>query len=477
MNAPRHFIPAILIILIVASCKSSETKDEWTELFNGKDFTGWKTNETPESFKVVDGVIVANGQRSHLFYVGEGSEPATFKNFEMSLDVMTHHLANSGVYFHTAHQKEGWLNQGYEVQINNSHRGEGDYREVKKGGSLYGIRNLYKAYTKDSVWYNLYFKVEGKHIQIKVNDELVVDYTEPAEPSRAEKTKILSSGTFALQGHDPHSTVHFKNIRLRVLPDTAGSSHPVPATDLFPKMLAYQANHMPFIDFGIHADGPFNVDSAMQAYMKTGVNLGLVVDASKMEKGNENGSMLDFINRYLKYPVFVGVYRQNLAPIDSVNESTRDQFDYTIGNISTFKMRDGQDIDLTKEATIPNKQAFMDDYVKAIADALDKGSLSILSDATLLPTNLQSESDKLWTTERMLKVIESARRNNTAIGIDNRSKLPSIPFLKLAKEKGCLFAPMGLYADGVMHEPLYVYEVIDQCKLDYKDMYIPHNPN
>jgi len=57
---------------------------------------------------------------------------------------------------------------------------------------------------------------------IKINDKTVVDYTEPANAQRPDdmKGRLLSSGTFALQGHDPNSKVYFKNLRVKVLPDT-----------------------------------------------------------------------------------------------------------------------------------------------------------------------------------------------------------------------------------------------------------------
>ena len=116
MNAQRYFPLLLLSFCILMGCTPEQKADEWIELFNGKDLSNWKANESPESFKVVDGVLVANGVRSHLFYVGDGKEPANFKNFELNLDVMTYPLANSGIYFHTAHQKEGWLDQGYEAR-------------------------------------------------------------------------------------------------------------------------------------------------------------------------------------------------------------------------------------------------------------------------------------------------------------------------------------------------------------------------
>jgi hypothetical protein len=469
-----YFFVMLAPLLVLNSCNKERKTDDWINLFNGKDLSHWKANESPESFKVVDGVIVANGVRSHLFYVGDGEEPINFKNFELSLDVQTYPLANSGIYFHTALQKEGWLEQGYELQVNSTHHGEGDYKEVKKSGSLYGVRNLYKAFTKDSVWYNFNLRVAGNHIQIKIDDQLVVDYVEPNHPAQAGAKKNLSSGAFALQGHDPKSTVFFKNIKLKVLPDSPEETFAGKEDETASQILHYQANHIAFIDQHIHADGAFNIDSAMAAFYQTGINLGLVatVDSSK-----NNSQLLSHIRRYSPLPVFLGIYRKDLQSMEAVPATTLSQFDYVIGDITTFKNAKGQMVDVLKTKDIGDKQAFMDDYVKAITEGLDKGGLDIWAIPTLLPEVLSSEYDALWTDERMSKVIDAAHRNNVAIEVYNPSKIPSLSFLKLAKEKGCTFSVGGLFVKNKMSSPDYFFEVIDQCKLDYKDIFIPGNPN
>jgi hypothetical protein len=62
--------------------------------------------------------------------------------------------------------------------------------------------------------------VNGKNITIKVNDKVMVEYTEPDNVERPAEMagRKLSSGTFALQGHDPKSKVLFKNIMVKPLP-------------------------------------------------------------------------------------------------------------------------------------------------------------------------------------------------------------------------------------------------------------------
>jgi len=188
-------------------------EDGWIPLFNGKNLDGWKVNENKETFSVGDGTIVVRGNRSHLFYAGP-VEKANFKNFEFKADVMTQPGANSGIYFHTAYQASGWPKVGYECQVNQSH---GD---PKKTGGLYNVVDVFKAPANDKEWYTQHIIVKGKHIVVKINDKVIVDYTEPEDLERRQPR--LSSGTFALQGHDPRSIVHYKNIMVKPLPDDGG---------------------------------------------------------------------------------------------------------------------------------------------------------------------------------------------------------------------------------------------------------------
>ncbi|MBN1912021.1 MAG: DUF1080 domain-containing protein [Pirellulales bacterium] len=187
--------------------------DGWVSLFNGKDFDGWKKSERPKSIKIQNGVIVLNGKRAHLFYNGPVANH-DFKNFELKVDVKTAPHSNSGVYFHTKFQPEGWPDYGMEVQVNQTHR------DPIKTGSLYNVKNITEPPAKDNVWFNMHILVQDKHVIVKVDGKTVLDYTEPenVEPPKGRPHCHLGHGTFALQAHDPGSTVSFKNIQVKVLP-------------------------------------------------------------------------------------------------------------------------------------------------------------------------------------------------------------------------------------------------------------------
>ena len=205
---------AACYLLFFCTAAGHDTAADWTSLFDGKSFANWKVGANSSTFTIVDGAIVANGPVAHLFYDGDLGKH-NFKNFEFKAEVMTTPGSNSGIYFHTIYQQEGWPAKGYEVQVNNS---QSDWRRT---GSLYGIQDVKEVYVKDNEWYTEYIKVEGKRVIVKLNDKTVVDYTEPDNVKRdkGSEGRVLSSGTFALQGHDPNSKVYFKNIMVKVLPD------------------------------------------------------------------------------------------------------------------------------------------------------------------------------------------------------------------------------------------------------------------
>jgi 3-keto-disaccharide hydrolase len=187
-------------------------EDGWVTIFDGKSLDGWKINERPETWKFEDGSLIAKGDRSHIFFVGD-EKP--FVNFELKVDVKAGPHSNGGIYFHTRFQDEDWPKYGHEAQVNNTYE-----KDPKKTGSLYGIVDVTEQYIPDDTWWTEHVIVRGKHITIKLNDKVVVDHEEPADqPAFSEQfERRLGSGTFALQGHDPESTVYYKNVRVKRLP-------------------------------------------------------------------------------------------------------------------------------------------------------------------------------------------------------------------------------------------------------------------
>jgi hypothetical protein len=137
-----------------------------------------------------------------------------FKDFELKAQVLCKTNSNSGIYFHTQFQDKGWPEKGFEAQVCAN-----GYKDPRKTGSLYAVKDVAEAPAKDDEWFDYHIIVKGKSITTKINDKVVVEWTQPDPwtPPKGMAGRVLGNGTFALQGHDPGSRVEYKNIRVKPL--------------------------------------------------------------------------------------------------------------------------------------------------------------------------------------------------------------------------------------------------------------------
>ena len=203
-------IALALAVTSRARINAAEPEEGFTSLMDGKTFSGWKMpEENKDTWKIEDGAFVAHGNRCHLFYEGDGKP---FKNFHLKVEVMTEPNSNGGIYFHTKYQSDDWPKGGYECQVNNTHT------DWIKTGSLYGICNTGLTAAQDKKWWTQEIIVQGNLVTVLVDGKKVVQYTEPAGAQAGKPfERKLGEGTFALQGHDPGSTIRYKNIRVKRL--------------------------------------------------------------------------------------------------------------------------------------------------------------------------------------------------------------------------------------------------------------------
>jgi 3-keto-disaccharide hydrolase len=178
-------------------------KGGWVAVFNGKDLEGWKIsyggkgNAENSTWKVVDGVIVGEGEVSHLFTPRDD-----YVNFEAKSEIMISDKGNSGFYFRT---KFGpGFPAGYEAQVNATH---GD---PVRTGSVYNHVKIFKQLHKPDEWFSYHLKVQGNRIWVTVNKELLYEYVDHA--------KTYSKGHFAYQQHNLGSVVKIRSLEVKELP-------------------------------------------------------------------------------------------------------------------------------------------------------------------------------------------------------------------------------------------------------------------
>jgi 3-keto-disaccharide hydrolase len=205
----------LFICLSLTAADRSPDAEGFVTIFDGSSLDGWKkATENTDAIQLKDGAIVANGNRCHLFYVGD-LQP--LKNFDFKCEVRTKPNSNGGIYFHTKYQDTNWPALGHECQVNNTFE-----RDPQKTGGVYKVAKVLDAPAKDNEWFKYEIIVQGNHVVVKINDKVTADYTEDPETLAKDKSiepgRRVGEGTFALQAHDPGSTVLYRNIKVKKLP-------------------------------------------------------------------------------------------------------------------------------------------------------------------------------------------------------------------------------------------------------------------
>jgi hypothetical protein len=473
------FLPVFLVLgACSADNRAQAAENGWQPLFDGRTLAGWKAAENAASFKVVDGAIAGDGPRAHLFYTGHDGK-AQFKNFEFEADVMTRPGANSGIYFHTTFQEKGWPDLGLEVQLNNSQEPHGDYYETKKTGSLYGVRNQYKSVVTDNAWFRAHILVRGRQVQIRLNGTLVVDYLEPkaAVVPRDYPGRRLGQGTFALQCHDEGSKVFFRNLRVRPLPDVVPDPSEEPVVDAaYRQILDLQSANFPVINHHVHLKGGLTIEEALAVSRKTGVYFGIAVNCGVGFSVTNDAGAFHYLESVKGQPVFVGMQAEGREWLKMFSPAAIARFDYVFTDAMTYTDDRGRRMRLwmKDEVFVDDKEAFMDTLVARTVGILSREPIDIYVNPTFLPDVIAREYDTLWTETRMRKVIDAAVKHGVAIEINSRFRLPSVRFIKLAKQAGAKFSFGTNNGDRNVGDLDYCLEMVRECGLVWQDMFVPH---
>jgi hypothetical protein len=472
----------ILYLNVLAVTGPAFSADEWQSLFDGQSLDGWKASEHSETWRVEEGCLVGHGARSHLFYEGPVGNH-NFRNFELEVEVQTGPFTNSGIFIHTQYQQTGWPGQGYEVQINNTHQGHGNYRELKRTGSLYAVRNIYKSAVEDDAWFRVRTRVVGRRICIWVNDLPTVDYLELDQPQRKDRRaqRVLSHGTIALQGHDPGSRVMYRSVKIRLLPDDADPSEPRRASDggygLKDGLMDRIAGaYIPVIDFHVHLRGGMTVDKAMDRQAVTGINVGVLKNIGQGWPIETDDQLREFLDGVQGKPVFVGLQVNDRDWMTKHSPELLKRLDFVLGDTMIMPMPDDNSppvkLWMKDQYTIKDPEAWMERYVKHNLRVLAE-PIAILANPTYLPPAVEDKYDALWTDQRMRCIIQAAIDNNVALEINARSGLPRDRFIRMAKKMGAKFSFGSNNFDDKSIDMSRCFEAIDRYGLTKNDLYVP----
>ena len=194
---------AIATIFSCVASSATRADEEFVQLFNGKDLTGWKTHPDDKAkWEVKDGLIIGSGPAGHLF-----TERDDFTDFVFRLTCSISDKGNSGQYFRTKFKKAFPVSgqDGYEAQVNSTGS------DKVKTGSLYNFVKVYDILVQPDTEFTQEVTAIGNHIVIKVNGKTTVDL------KIDDEKKLFLKGHLAIQQHDPGSVVKVRKVEVKEL--------------------------------------------------------------------------------------------------------------------------------------------------------------------------------------------------------------------------------------------------------------------
>ena len=239
MNKSYWLILCLGLLVTVAPADPPKRKENWVNLFNGKDLKGWKQLNGQAKYEVKDGEIigttVANTPNSFL------ATEQDYGDFILELELLADNSMNSGIQFRSlskADFKDGRVH-GYQMEVDPSDRAwsGGIYDEARRDWLYIPNQNTdgKKAY-KRGQWNKYRIEAIGNVLRTWVNDVPVAYLVDDMTPKGFIALQVHSIG----KTDQPGKQIRWRNVRIQTTNLQPRPTDKTPVVNLVPNTLSEQ---------------------------------------------------------------------------------------------------------------------------------------------------------------------------------------------------------------------------------------------
>jgi len=205
------FLASVLVGVTVASAaEKNVARPDAVPLFDGKSFEGWEGNL--DAFRIEDGAVVGGSLKKRVPRNEYLCTKKEYENFELRLKVkVLGKNPNAGIQIRSERVADSNEMVGYQADVGQVYWG--CLYDERRHKLLTGPppQKQSKLYKKND-WNDYLIRCQGRRIQLWLNGQRTVDYTEP------DRT-IPQRGVIGLQIHSgAPSEAWYKDVTIRVLP-------------------------------------------------------------------------------------------------------------------------------------------------------------------------------------------------------------------------------------------------------------------
>jgi len=230
-------------------------------------------------------------------------------------------------------------------------------------------------------------------------------------------------------------------------------------------------------DYHVHPKGGLTVDDAVRRSRETGIYYGLAINGGLGQPAPNDAALEAFLRELDGKPVYKAMQAEGREWVRMFSKATLEKFDYVFTDAMTWTDDSGRRMRLwmaNEVGVIGDPQQFMDTLVDRAVGIFANEPIDIYVNPTFLPAQLAADYDRLWTPARMQRIVDGLAAQGIAMEINNRYRIPSAAFIRLAKQAGVKFA-CGTNNAGAadLGRNEYCAEMIRACDLRSENFWTP----
>jgi hypothetical protein len=230
-------------------------------------------------------------------------------------------------------------------------------------------------------------------------------------------------------------------------------------------------------DYHVHLKAGLNLEDALKKSRDTGITYGIAINGGLTFPINSDAGLEAFLAEMRGKAAFLAFQAEGREWVGLFTSPILEKFDYVFTDAMTWTDDSGRRMRLwIKEdvGEIADPQRFMDMLVSRATGIFANEPIDLYVNPTFIPAQLQPDYEKLWTPARMKAIVDGLARNGIGMEINNRYRIPSAAFIRLAKRSGVKFA-CGTNNSGAadLGANEYCAQIIKECDLGSGDFWTP----
>ena len=196
-------------------------------------------------------------------------------------------------------------------------------------------------------------------------------------------------------------------------------------------------------DYHVHVKGDLTLEDALRRSRETGIYYGIAINGGLGQPADSDAGLEAFLREMDGKPAYKAMQAEGREWVRMFSKATLEKFDYVFTDSMTWTDDAGKRMRLwipEEVGVISDAQRFMDTLVDRAVGIFADEPIDVYVNPTYIPEQLAAEYDRLWTPARMKKIVDGLAANGIAMEINNRRRIPSAAFIRLARQSGVKFA-------------------------------------